>query len=146
MFGAGSIRFAAFTPRTFATDSAGFEALRFTVRPLGESVGTPDAALDVVGTAAGARIAAGGAGATIGAQSCGGGLWGDANADGTVDIADAQQIARFGVGLGVANLDAVNTRGDVTADGAVNIADAQQIARFGVGLSAAARVSTSLCD
>jgi alpha-tubulin suppressor-like RCC1 family protein len=72
------------------------------------------------------------------------GLWGDVNADGTVNIIDAQQIARFGVGLSVANAGAMTTRGDVTNDGAVNIIDAQQIARFSVGLSAATRVNTAV--
>ena len=72
------------------------------------------------------------------------GLWGDTNGDGNVNIIDAQQIARFSVGLAVANLNAVTTQGDVTADGNVNIIDAQQIARFSVSLTAAARVNTSL--
>jgi hypothetical protein len=149
MFAEGRIRFAAFTPLAFSADSAGFEALRFTVRPRGDDTESPEGTLDVVGTPAGARMATGGTGGTaaaIGAQTCSGGLWGDANDDGNVDISDAQQIARHGVGLTVANPDAVAGRGDVTADGAVNIADAQQIARFGVGLSAVPRVSASLCD
>jgi len=68
--------------------------------------------------------------------------WGDANADGTVNVLDAQQIARFSIGLSVLNADAVTNRGDVNDDDAVNIIDAQQIARFGVGLSAAARINT----
>ena len=72
------------------------------------------------------------------------GAWGDANDDGTVNIIDAQQIARFSVGLGVANSTALAARGDVTADGTVNVIDAQQIARFSVALSAAARVNTAL--
>jgi hypothetical protein len=72
------------------------------------------------------------------------GKWGDVNDDGTVNIIDAQQIARSSVGLSVANNAAVTARGDVTADGTVNIIDAQQIARASVALSAAARVNTSL--
>ncbi|MDB4913778.1 MAG: cell wall/surface repeat protein [Gemmatimonadetes bacterium] len=73
-----------------------------------------------------------------------GGLWGDANADGNVNIIDAQQLARFTVGLAVANAAAVATHGDVTSDNVVNIIDAQQLARYSVGLSASARVNTSL--
>jgi hypothetical protein len=72
------------------------------------------------------------------------GAWGDANDDGAVNVIDAQQIARFSVGLSVANSTALAARGDVTADGAVNVIDAQQIARFSVALSAAARVNTAL--
>lgn len=74
------------------------------------------------------------------------GRWGDANADGIVNIIDAQQIARFTVGLSVANAVALEARGDVTADGSVNIIDAQQIARFTVGLAAAARINTLLYE
>ena len=70
------------------------------------------------------------------------GKWGDGNGDNTVNIVDAQQIARYSVGLSVANLAAVLASGDVTADAAVNIVDAQQVARFSVGLSAAARINT----
>jgi uncharacterized protein YjdB len=72
------------------------------------------------------------------------GKWGDVNDDGTVNIIDAQQIARSSVGLSVANPAAVSGRGDVTADGTVNIIDAQQIARASVALSAAARVNTAI--
>ena len=71
------------------------------------------------------------------------GLWGDVTDDGTVNIVDAQQIARFSVGLSVANPTALASRGDVTADGTVNIIDAQQIARFSVALSAAVRVNAT---
>src|ERR1035437_5702803 len=70
------------------------------------------------------------------------GLWGDVTDDGIVNIVDAQQIARFSVGLSVANPTALTARGDETADGVVNIIDAQQIARFSVALSASARVNT----
>ena len=70
------------------------------------------------------------------------GRWGDVTDDGTVNIVDAQQIARFTVGLSVANATALAARGDVTGDGVVNIIDAQQIARFTVALSAAARVNS----
>jgi pimeloyl-ACP methyl ester carboxylesterase len=69
------------------------------------------------------------------------GRWGDVTDDGTVNIVDAQQIARSTVGLSVANPTALAARGDVTGDGTVNIIDAQQIARFTVALSAAVRVN-----
>jgi alpha-tubulin suppressor-like RCC1 family protein len=79
-----------------------------------------------------------------------GGKWGDVNGDptnlplgdGNVDVIDAQQIARFAVGLGVGNASGLSARGDVNADGTVDIIDAQQIARYSVSLSAAARVGT----
>jgi len=72
----------------------------------------------------------------------GGGLWGDVTGDGQVNIIDAQQIARFSVGLPVGNPTLMAALGDVTSDGQVNIIDAQQIARFSVGLPAAARIGT----
>ena len=72
------------------------------------------------------------------------GRWGDANGDDLVNIIDAQQVARYSVGLSVANAAVLVARADVTADGSINIIDAQQIARFSVGLSAAARTGTSL--
>jgi uncharacterized protein YjdB len=71
-------------------------------------------------------------------------LWGDVTGDQVVNIIDAQQIARFGVGLSVGNPTALAARGDVNADGNVNVIDAQQIARFGVGLAAAVRVATAV--
>jgi len=71
------------------------------------------------------------------------GKWGDATGDGTVNVIDAQQIARFSVGLSVSNATALAANGDVTADGSVNVIDAQQIARFTVGLTAAARINTA---
>ncbi len=74
----------------------------------------------------------------------GSGFWGDANGDAAVNIIDAQQIARYTVGLALANENALVTQGDVNADGDVNIIDAQQIARFSVDLPASARVNTVL--
>ena len=74
--------------------------------------------------------------------SAGGGRWGDVNDDQTVNVIDAQQIARFSVGLSVANSALLAGRGDVTADGVVNVIDAQQVARFSVQLSAAPRTNT----
>ena len=71
------------------------------------------------------------------------GLWGDVLGHNTVNIIDAQQIARFSVGLAVANQAGVTARGDVTGDGTVNIIDAQQIARYSVGLSATPRTGTA---
>lgn len=70
------------------------------------------------------------------------GKFGDANGDTFVDIIDAQQIARSGVGLPVANPSALASAGDVNDDGAVNIIDAQQVARFSVGLSSVSRTNT----
>lgn len=70
------------------------------------------------------------------------GDWGDANGDGVVNIIDAQQVARYSVGLSVLDTTAVQIRGDVTADLAVNIIDAQQVARYSVGLSASPRTAT----
>jgi alpha-tubulin suppressor-like RCC1 family protein len=70
------------------------------------------------------------------------GKWGDVTDDATVNIIDAQQIARFSVGLSVGNAAVLTQRGDVTGDNAINVLDAQQIARFSVALSANARIST----
>lgn len=67
------------------------------------------------------------------------GRWGDATSDNAVNIVDAQQIARFSIGLPVFDANSASKRGDVTNDAAVNIIDAQQIARFSVSLPAAAR-------
>ena len=72
------------------------------------------------------------------------GIWGDVNGDSLVNIIDAQQIARFSVGLGVLNAAALGATGDVTGDGVVNIIDAQQVARFTVGLAAVQRVNVPL--
>lgn len=72
------------------------------------------------------------------------GRWGDVNDDGAANIIDAQQIARFTVGLSVANTSALTARADVTADGNTDIIDAQQIARFTVGLNAVARVNSTM--
>ena len=63
------------------------------------------------------------------------GLLGDVNNSASVNIIDAQQIARFSVGLAVVDANAVARRGDVRVDNAVNIIDAQQVARFSVGLA-----------
>lgn len=68
-----------------------------------------------------------------------GGIFGDTDADGGVDVIDAQQIARRVVELSVQDSTAVATFGDVDADGETDIIDAQQIARFTVGLSTSGR-------
>jgi hypothetical protein len=70
------------------------------------------------------------------------GLWGDANGDNTVNIIDAQQIARASVGLPVNNPLRLGSNGDANGDTFVNIIDAQQIARFSVGLPASGRIAT----
>lgn len=80
------------------------------------------------------------------------GRWGDVNGDsisttmgdGVVNIIDAQQIARYTVGLAVGNRPGIVAVGDVNADSVVNIIDAQQIARYSVGLTAAARISSAV--
>jgi len=95
-------------------------------------------------------VAANETGATVLAQlftrpldvCIGQGLWGDVTGDNAVNIIDAQQIARYSVGLSVLNPTVLTTVGDVNADNSVNIIDAQQLARFSVGLSSAARVNT----
>ncbi|MDB4913779.1 MAG: hypothetical protein JWM95_1423 [Gemmatimonadetes bacterium] len=68
--------------------------------------------------------------------------WGDASGDGTVNIIDAQQLARASVGLSVANASAIAAYGDVNNDAVVNVIDAQQVARYTVGLGAVPRVNT----
>lgn len=79
-------------------------------------------------------------------ESCGG-IWGDVNGDGSVDIVDAQQIARFAVELPVADSELAGQWGDVNDDGSVDIIDAQQTARHAVGLSAVDRIGlTATCE
>jgi hypothetical protein len=64
------------------------------------------------------------------------GTWGDVNADGAVNIIDAQQIGRYSVGLPPPpDPLLVAEFCDVTQDGVCNIIDAQQVARYAVGLS-----------
>ncbi len=72
----------------------------------------------------------------------GAGRWGDVNDDASVNIIDAQQIARFSVGLSVFDPSSMENRGDITANHSVDIIDAQQVARFSVGLSSPARTNT----
>lgn len=71
------------------------------------------------------------------------GKWGDVNGDSLVNILDAQQIARFAVGMPVADQNTFQSTGDVTGDNAINVIDAQQVARFAIGLSAPSRTATS---
>jgi M6 family metalloprotease-like protein len=70
-------------------------------------------------------------------QAAGGGTYGDVNGDGTINVIDAQIVARFSVGLSVPDQNLVQTSGDVNGDGSVNVIDAQVIARHAVGLSTA---------
>jgi uncharacterized protein YjdB len=70
------------------------------------------------------------------------GKWGDVTNDSLVNIIDAQQIARFSVGLTSLDPNSIGHLGDVTNDGSVNIIDAQQIARFSVLLPASPRTGT----
>src|ERR1035437_8101049 len=62
-------------------------------------------------------------------------VWGDVSGDGTVNIVDAQQIARYSVGLSVNNPAQLQIAGDVNGDASINIVDAQQIARYSVSLA-----------
>jgi hypothetical protein len=131
------------TRATGITSSAPLAAAFFTA---GAAVGgttvrlSPTDAATAAGTSLLSRLRSRGLGVCVAPS----GLWGDVNDDGAVNIIDAQQIARFSVGLSVANLTALTARADVTADDNRNIIDAQQIARFTVGLSAAARIRTPL--
>ena len=76
------------------------------------------------------------------------GKGGDVSVDNVVNIVDSQQLARYAVGLSVANTPSLTARGDVDANAAINIVDAQQVARFAVGLSvapvAAGRINVEL--
>ena len=67
--------------------------------------------------------------------------YGDVNDDARVNVADAHLIARFAIGMRVANRESIVARGDVTGDGRVNVSDAQQVARLSVGLSTTRRLS-----
>jgi hypothetical protein len=62
------------------------------------------------------------------------GILGDVNCDGVVNIVDAQQIARYAIGLSTPSADCMENAGDVNDDGVVNIIDAQQVARHALGL------------
>lgn len=70
-------------------------------------------------------------------MACGTGLLGDVTDDDAVNTIDAQQIARWSIGLPVsATVESrISTHGDATGDGNVNTIDAQQIARWSIGLS-----------
>jgi subtilisin family serine protease len=69
------------------------------------------------------------------------GILGDVTDNGSVDIIDAQQVARHSVGLDTPNAPKMQDVGDVTEDGNINIIDAQQIARHAVGLDTPAAPS-----
>lgn len=70
------------------------------------------------------------------------GLWGDLDGDGEVNSRDAQQLARFAAGLGVANAARAAAIGDVNEDAVVDAADALAIARFVAGVAGAGRTGT----
>jgi hypothetical protein len=59
---------------------------------------------------------------------------GDATDDGIINIVDAQQVARFAIGLATPNAPYVEHVGDANEDGHINIIDAQQIGRYSIGL------------
>jgi hypothetical protein len=61
-----------------------------------------------------------------------GGLLGDANSSGAIDIVDALLVAQYYVGLNPANFNTANA--DVNASGSIDIVDALRIAQFYVGL------------
>ncbi|UCF20032.1 MAG: hypothetical protein JSU87_01060, partial [Gemmatimonadota bacterium] len=62
------------------------------------------------------------------------GILGDASGDDAIDIIDAQQVARYSVGLDVQYPERMPTHGDVDENDQTNIIDAQQIARHSIGL------------
>ncbi len=78
----------------------------------------------------------------LGAVECDGeaGIVGDVTADGTADIRDAQQIARFSANLPVPDTGQIRAFGDVNEDGSANVLDAQQVARHAAGLASDAPV------
>jgi hypothetical protein len=63
------------------------------------------------------------------------GILGDVNGDEAVNIVDAQQVARYAIGLPTPGAPYMEDVGDVTEDGTINIIDAQQIARYAIGLT-----------
>jgi hypothetical protein len=62
------------------------------------------------------------------------GILGDVTDDGVVNIIDAQQLARYSIGLPTPNAPNIEDVCDANEDGACNIIDAQQTARYAVGL------------
>lgn len=61
-------------------------------------------------------------------------LLGDVIIDGNINIIDAQQAARYSIGLETPNAPYIEYVGDVNEDGSISIIDAQQIARHALGL------------
>lgn len=62
------------------------------------------------------------------------GMLGDVNDDQAVNIIDAQQVARYSIGLATPNAPKMEDVCDATEDGVCNVIDAQQVARHAVDL------------
>lgn len=69
--------------------------------------------------------------------------WGDASDDGVLNIIDAQQLARYSLGMSVTSAEAIGQRGDVTDNGTIDVIDAQQVARWSIGLPAVPRLGAT---
>jgi hypothetical protein len=123
---------------SFMGTTSSFDAINVTLEA---GAGVPDGTwsrLDMRGVITGAA-----AGSDISSFVSSGAVWlcvglsgilGDVNCDGSVNIVDAQQIARYAIGLSTPGAECTENAGDVNDDGAINIIDAQQIARYAVGL------------
>lgn len=72
------------------------------------------------------------------------GIWGDVTGDGIANIIDAQQVARYAVGLSISRPELIGNA-DVFDVGKINIIDAQQIARYSVGLPTTSSAGQTRC-
>lgn len=141
---AGNISLALFAPTGTSTT---FTTLRISLRATGTPVA--QSTVTVTATAAGndvgqpvlSLIRTRALSACIGTPA---GVRGDADGDNTISIIDAQQIARYAVGLPVLNPQRLASGGDANGDGAIDIIDAQQIARSVVGLPASPNIGQQL--